>query len=230
MGSLSSRVKAFLAAGTDQVDVAVDLAGPLTIFDAETGIPNVPNSSPLPSTPYSGQIRCDRNDGYVKQWNATTSIWEPLFPIPGALLQGSGGGWKQLTPPTASGITLGTGTTKHILDYIRLPGNMVYWRYYLLLGTSGALSGVVGLTLPVEFPYDISAGVNAGVNGDTVGFGTANCSVKRPVVAALNGLGPPGNLSFAITDTAAFVQPASPGTWGAASWLTASGLYRTSAV
>jgi len=227
MSSLTSRVKLTKPAGADQVDITI-LDTDFDLVDAEIGFPNVPVSSPLPSVPYDGQVRFDKNDGFLKQYDAASTLWKAISPGAGALLQGNGGAWKTITP-TIGNVTLGTPGQKNLLDYIRLPGNLIYWRYLLVLGTGGGITGVMSFTLPAEFPYDIGASINAGVGGDTIGVGTANAASKRTVAAGLNGLGPPGNVSFVVSDSGSFVQNGVPGVWAATNWIAASGIYRTSA-
>lgn len=227
MSTLTSRLKLTKPAGADQVDITI-LDTDFDLMDGEVGVPIVPASSALPSVPFDGQVRFDKNDGFLKQYDAASTLWKAITPGAGALLQGALGAWKNIVP-TLTNITPGTVTNKNLFDYIRLPGNLIFWKYLLVLGTGGAITGVAAITLPAEFPYDLSAGVTAGVNGDSIGFGRAVAAVGRGVIATINGTGPPGNMSFSVADSGLLVQNGQPGAWAAGNTITAQGFYRTSA-
>lgn len=235
MGTLSSRIKAFLAAPTDVVDVATDLTGPLGLIDGEIGIPIIPNGGGLPGTPYDGQVRVDMNDGFLKYYSASALGWKLIAPVSILGQQGSGGGWKSISP-TLLNITLGTPGAFNVLDYIRLPGNLIFWRWKLILGTGGSVTGTAGFTLPVEFPFDVSGLVQAGIAEDPIGHGrvglTSGSGSRHSVEACILTVGPPGNTFFVINDTGNPVNGAgtNPFAWAAGGAILAQGLYRTSAV
>lgn len=235
MGTLSSRIKAFLAAPTDVVDVATDLTGPLGLIDGEIGMPVVPNGGGLPGTPYDGQVRVDMNDGFMKYYSAAALGWKLIGPISVNNQQGSGGGWKSISP-TLNAITLGTPGAFNVLDYIRLPGNLIYWRWKLVLGTGGAVTGTAGFLLPVEFPIDVSANVQAWIAEDAIGYGkvglTAGAASRHTVTAGLISVAAPGQVFFTINDTGNPVNGSgtNPFAWAAGGAILAQGTYRTSAV
>lgn len=233
MSTLTSRTKQTKPAGTDGVDIAV-LNGDFDINDAELGAPVVAISSPLPSVPYDGQLRYDKNDGYLKVYDAALSAWQVLSPNFKPQAQGVGGSWKSVTPTTAN-VTLGTGSPFNVLDYIRLPGNLIFWKWKLVLGTGGAVTGTISFSLPADAPVDVSSSLGQYLVEDAMGVGrcglTGGGGSRHSLTASILALGPPATVFFVINDTGNPCNGAgtNPFTWAAASVLLANGFYRTSA-
>lgn len=218
----------------DNADIAV-LDADLDVADGEIGLPIIALSSPLPSVPYSGMIRRDKNDGYIKQWDSTSGAWIPLLAGPGASLQGAGGAYKQLTPPTVTGLTLGSGgSVEHRLTYIRLAANLIWWKYDLQLGVGGSLTSSLLLTLPTEFPIDTSGGQLYNVN-DCIGNGSyalSSVSATRYSISAfMNDVTAPGKVFFVTGEAPGktVATGASPFVAVAGSVLSCQGTYRTQA-
>lgn len=233
--TLTSRIKLVKAALVDNADITVNINPSLDIIDTEIGIPKVASGGGLPGTPYDGQPRYDRNDGYTKVWDAIAGVWVPLLAGPGNNLQGAGGSWKQITP-TVAGLVLGTGTTKNLFSYIRMPGNIIMWKFDLLLGTAGSLSGNLLVTLPAEFPLDISANISAYSVNDAIGTGdwalTSASATRHSITALVTNVGPPGQIFFSTSAApgVTVANGANPFVAAAGSIMSCSGWYRTSAV
>jgi hypothetical protein len=229
MSTLTSRTKQTKPAGTDVVDVAV-LNGDFDINDTEIGAPVVPISSPLPTVPYDGQLRYDKNDGFLKVYDAALLAWEPLAANNNVLLQGAGGAWKKITP-TLTNITLGTGTTKNDLSYIRLPGNLVFAIWDCLLGTSGAVGGIARVDLPVDCPLDASAAISSYSLNDGLGWGECNLTgiaSRHALLPFVVATAAPGQMAFIVSDSGANLTTGVPIAFAAGSQLSATILYRTS--
>lgn len=235
MATLTSRLKLVKAALLDNADITVNVNPSFDIVDTEIGLPKIASGGGLPGSPYDGQIRRDLNDGYLKVWDATAGAWVPLLAGPSNNLQGAGGSWKQNNAPTISGLTaIGTGTTKNLLSYIRLAGNIIFYKYDLLLGVGGSGAGSFLLTLPVEFPVDISANISAYSQNDCIGHGSLGLTVasasRITFSALLNSTVAPGQI-FLVSGASpgATLGLATPFALGNGSVLTIEGWYRTSA-
>lgn len=234
--TLTSRLKLVKAALIDAEDITVNINPSFDIIDVEAGLPKVAGGSGLPGTPYDGQIRWDRNDGFVKVWDAANAVWQKLLPGPGSTILGGGSGissWENFTS-TLTNVTLGTGGVQYG-NAIRLPGNMIFVKMGFVLGTGGLLSSTLIMSLPTQYPIDNSVGsVGQYKVQDVLGYATAMSSAggagRLPLGALLNAVGPPGNVSFQMTTNAGGpgnVSSPTPFTWAAGSQLDVNLLYRT---
>lgn len=237
--TLTSRLKLVKAALIDAEDITVNVNPSFDIVDAEIGLAKVAGGSGLPGAPYDGQIRWDRNDGFIKAWDSANAVWQKLMPGVGSGTLGGGTGissWETFVP-TLANVTLGTPGQASYGQCIRLPGNMIWVKCGFVLGTGGSLTGVATIALPAQYPIDISIGSVGQYRvqemiGKAVAMTSVGGATRQSLTAFLAAVGPPGTVNFQMDTTAGGpgnVSTATPFTWAVASQLDADLFYRTSA-
>lgn len=232
MATTTGRMLLRKPAYVDQVDVLADLDAGLDKIDTEIGIPKVANASPLPVTPFEGMIRYDKNDGYVKAYDAVNLRWERLFPNRQVDVQGAGGAWLVSAAPTFTNLTVGGGTSYE--EKILLPGNLVFIKAGFVLGAGGSITGALSYTIPAGFLIDSASNIHSAAASDTIGWGIAELtggSTRNAIAPRINTLAP-DTISFHVASSAvtSSINSTVPFTWATGSRLSFCLLYRSSQV
>ncbi len=177
----------------------------------EDFIQNVASDAEI-TNPYRGQVIFDRTANNLKAYG-NHDVWVQFADL---------GQWDSYTPVFAN-VTLGTGSTISAA-YTRL-GRTIHWRAHLILGTGGAVTGTVTVSLPVNATPEVFA--NLGAVGTAIYddasasmiIGAYEYNTASTVRLLLVGAG------GTYTDRANFITATTPFTWTTSDKIRLAGTY-----